>query len=204
MSERSIGGLRFLPLDGAALGVAVLASALAAAIVVFPSWRMKTEQASLLDRRAEAQRRLQLANSELERAQGKLSEVAQQVEPNGLRTLPVSSLNSRLAELVDLAGKSGMKLDVLSPGEKIRTKRTVSVQITMSGTCPVDAFQGFLQQLRAQCPDIAVTALLLNRQKVDGGQGPTGIAASGAKFSIDLVWHAAPDVPISANRNPGP
>jgi hypothetical protein len=204
MSKHSTPALGFLALDGAALGIAVLASALAAAIVFFPSWRLKADQSSLLDRRTQAERRLVLANSELETAQRTLADIAQKVESSGFRTLPVTALNERLAELVDLSGKSGMKLDALSPGEKIRTRRTVSVQISMSGTCPVDAFQGFLHQLRAQCPDIAVTALLLGRQKGEAGRAVPDTGASGAKFTLELVWHAAPEAPISANRNTMP
>lgn len=204
MSDRSSSGFGLLPVDSAALGIAVLTSGLAAAIVFLPSWRQQADQASLIGRRVQAEQRLSLASHELPMAERTLMEVTSQVESSGFRTLPVSALNTRLAELVDLAGKSGMKLDALSPGERIKTTRTMSVQIKMSGTCAVDAFQGFLQQLRVLCPDIAVTSLQLNRQKPEGDRSNQEMAVEGATFTLDLVWHAAPDAPISANRSGPP
>ena len=202
MSAYQRGAFGVLPIDGLALSIALAASGLAVAIVFVPSWRGQAEQRSLSERRAGAERRVRSSSEELHKAQTALLEATTLVDSNGVRTLPVSAMNTRLAELVSLAGRSGLKLDALSPGEKIPTTRTISVLIRMNGSGSVGECQLFLQQLRLECPDVAVTSILLNRPRADDAQ-MVERGGERVNFAMDLVWHAVPEVPIAKNRRDG-
>lgn len=203
MSTRTSGSLGLVSVDATAASVAVIASVLAAAIVFLPSWRTQALQAALMTRRTDAEQRQHAAGELLRAAQRELDETAAEVASNGVKTLPASALNTKLAEFVDLAGLSAMRLDALVPGERIRTSRTVSVQIKMRGLCDLAAFQDFLHRLRARCPDVAVVAMLLGRHDPSGTDAPASPTNS-TRFTLDLVWHAAPEGPIAGNPSSAP
>ena len=103
-----------------------------------------------------------------------------------LQLAPASDVNARIARVADLAKSCGLKLDVVLPGLPAKGKRFETVPIHLAGTGNYRTCVAMLHKLRQKFPDTTVTSLDLSSDPAD----PKSLA----RFSIDLLWHAAPGV----------
>ncbi len=101
-----------------------------------------------------------------------------------LELLPVGQVNRRLAELSELASKTGLKIDGIEPGQAVGGTRYEMVPISVAGKGTFTNCVAFLHQLRSRLPDTGVSALELTGNPSDPA-GPAG-------FRFELLWYAAP------------
>ncbi len=109
-----------------------------------------------------------------------------------LQLAPVTDVNKRILQVTALARECGLKLDVVLPGAPSTGRRYETVPIHLSGTGNYRTCVDLLHRLRQKFPDTTVTSL-------DLGADPAEPKA-GARFSIDLLWHAAPTIAAGAGR----
>jgi len=109
-----------------------------------------------------------------------------------LQLAPVTDVNKRILEVTALARECGLKLDVVLPGVPSAGRRYETVPIHLSGTGNYRTCVDLLHRLRQKFPDTTVTSLDLGADPAD--------AKAGARFSIDLLWHAAPRIASAAGR----
>ncbi len=142
--------------------------------------RVEARQEELLTQRHQADRlaRLRMGLEE------QLAQVRASVAQFRLELLPVGQVNRRLAELSDLASKTGLKIDGIEPGGAVGGTRYEMVPITVAGKGTFTNCVGFLHQLRSRLPDTGVSALELTGNPSE----PTAPAG----FRFELLWYAAP------------
>jgi len=123
---------------------------------------------------------------ELANDHGLLREVQRELADSPLQLAPASDVNARIARVADLARACGLKLDVVLPGLPVKAKRFETVPIHLSGTGNYRTCVAMLHRLRQKFPDTTVTSLNLTSDPGD----PKAVA----RFSIDLLWHASPEI----------
>ncbi len=113
-----------------------------------------------------------------------LANVQQSMTEVKLELLPAGQVNRRIAEVSDLAAKSGLKIDDIQSGKALAGARYEMVPISVAGTGDYMACLGFLHELRRALPDTGVSALELGGNPSEPG--------GKAQFRFELLWYAAP------------
>ena len=117
---------------------------------------------------------------------GLLRDTQRELAESPLQLAPASNVNARIAMVADLAKACGLKLDIVLPGLPAKGKRFETVPIHLTGTGNYRTCVTMLHRLRQKFPDTTVTSLNLSSDPAD----PKAVA----RFSIDLLWHAAPEL----------
>jgi len=107
--------------------------------------------------------------------------VQQAREASWVRLEPVKLLNSRMAQIMDLASTNNLVVDGSSSKEAESDERFQTIGINISGTGSYSDCAAFLHKLHERFHDVRVTAFELS-----------GNPSSPAQFQFDLVWYAAP------------
>lgn len=115
-----------------------------------------------------------------------LRDVEHELAESPLQLASASDVNTRIAGMADLARECGLKLDVIVPGMPSKGKRFETVPIHLSGTGNYRTCVAMLHRLRQKFPDTTVTSVKLSADPAD--------QQAAARFSIDLLWHAAPEL----------
>lgn len=111
----------------------------------------------------------------------KVALVQQAREMSWVHLEPVKLLNSRMAQIVDLASTNNLVIDGSSSKGAEPDERFQTVRINVSGTGSYSDCAVFLHELYERLHDVRVTAFELS-----------GNPSSPAQFQFDLVWYAAP------------
>lgn len=123
-------------------------------------------------------------------AQAQLAMLEDQVRQRAIELEPLDALNTRLGKYTALAGACDLAIDEITPrtpetGTGIRLSSRVPVRLTGRGTFA--SVTEFVDRLSVQHRDTAVETLMVS---ADPSRG-----VGGARFSVDLIWHAAPGAP---------
>lgn len=174
-------------IDAAAIGVLALTTLGGYAGGVGPSIR---ERAAAMDERGALALAITSA-AEAEKdaviAQAALKELVREVEQKAIDLQPVDALNSRLGALTRLTGECGVAVDEIAPrppegGTGVRLSTRVPIHIQGRGGF-ADVTK-FIERVHAEHRDTAVEGITLNAEN--------GVGDGSARFSVDLIWHAAP------------
>lgn len=115
---------------------------------------------------------------------GVFRDAERELADSPLQLAPASDVNTRIAQMADLARNCGLKLDVILPGLPSKGTRFETVPIHLTGTGNYRTCVAMLHRLKEKFPDTTVTSLNLSADPAN--------AKAGARFSVDLLWHAAP------------
>ncbi len=110
-----------------------------------------------------------------------------------LEVRPVSALNRRFADVIDLATACGIRVTESRTDEAQADEWFVRVPIRIVGTGPAAGVDELLARLRRELPDVEVLAFEIVR--IPGGEG------SATSLVVDLAWYAASDE--AATPSPG-
>lgn len=177
-------GWRWWPMDVTAIGLCLGLTALVYFTGVHP----------LLSRQVEsAQRRNELKNQRDEASslqttltllKRELAQVEHTLSQSPLRLQPTSAMNQRLAQITELAARSGLKLNEIQPGKAVPGTHYDTVPLVLSGAGTYRTCASFLSEMHQSFPDMGVTAFSV------GGDPTSG--KSTAAFRFTLIWYAAP------------
>ena len=146
-------------------------------------------QEHLASRRAslQAQRRLarDLARS-LSALEDRLAEARRTLATSPVRLPSSADVNRRIAQVARMATECGLRLDQIQPGPLSDGTRYQTIPFSLVGTGNYRTCATLLHRLRETFPDAAITSLELSGDPSD----PHGAA----RFHIDLLWHAAPNL----------
>ncbi len=113
-----------------------------------------------------------------------LVEVEQALAKTAIKLHPARHVNQRIAQVAELAAKSGLKVDDIRLGPGAKTARYVGMPIVLAGTGTFRNCTRFLHRLNRTLPDTGVTVLELQGNPKDDFQV--------ARFHFQLLWYAAP------------
>jgi len=133
--------------------------------------------------KAERQKSLKMEASVMA-AEARLAGLQEALVQSQVQLEPADGVNRRMAEINDLASKSGLRIDGVQLGEATRTSRCIAVPIRLAGSGTYRKCMAFLRQLKEAFPDTAVTEFDLSADP--------GRPGSAAAFWFQLVWHASP------------
>lgn len=105
------------------------------------------------------------------------------VEKSPLRLQPVTQINQRLAQLTELAGRSGLALNEIQPGGVQIGQWFATVPIRIQGSGTFQNCVTFIHLLHVNHADTGVASFSLS------GQPGTGKVTT--TFQCDLTWYAA-------------
>ena len=115
--------------------------------------------------------------------QSELEGTIKQLADLPLRLEPSSRVNSRLAQLTDLAAEMGIEVHQVQPDPARAGKRYDVVQIALSGSGDYGQVTRFMRRVHDTFADTAVV-------KFDLKSG--GATVSAAQFNIGLAWYTLP------------
>lgn len=125
------------------------------------------------------QRRAEQLRADLAEARSNLADV-------DLTLQPAEQMNRRLADIVELAGASGMVIDETQTDEVQRHTSHSTVPVALTGTGSYTACAQFLHELSRALPDVKVLGFELSGNAAPGSGNDS--------FSFDLAWYAAPAI----------
>lgn len=170
-------------IDAAGLGVCLVISIASYALGVAPLIQRAAEfQDAIQERQDQEQVKADLARSHNQLKQ-KLQQTRKELNESAFQLQPINRLNQYLAQLTNLATKSGLSLHEIKSGKPITLKHYRSIPIRLSGTGTYQDGISFLHRLNREFPDIRVSTLHL------GVLPPTGNPQ--AKINMSLAWYAA-------------
>jgi hypothetical protein len=136
-------------------------------------------QADLKARREEAS---SLAAS-VARVRSQLLGVREAVDRTPLKLQPSRHVNTRLAELTDLATAHGLQIEHIEPAPSRRTGRYEIVPLKLAGVGRYPTCVAFLHKLREGFPDTVIAGFELSGNPTAPGSG---------RFELELHWFATP------------
>lgn len=111
------------------------------------------------------------------------AKLVQSIQDSSLQLKPYSHLNQHVAEVSGLAGKSGLEIQHLQPGDIVNNERYLMVPIQLTGVGNYVDVVKFLNAVHVQHPDTLVYSFRLNGTPEDESIKP--------RFSFQLYWHAS-------------
>lgn len=112
----------------------------------------------------------------LQRLQAVLDQAAFRLEP-------ISRLNPYLAQLTDLASRSGLALHEIKPGQPSQSQYYRSTPIRLSGSGSYRSCAVFLHNIRGEFPATRVSSFQL--AALNNSANPE------ARITLELAWHTA-------------
>lgn len=125
------------------------------------------------------------ARTALQQVRQRIEAVESQLRDVPLRVQPLSSLNRRYADIIQLAGRCGLRVSESRTEASRPETWFVRVPIRLEGRGPVNGVAMFFRQLREEIPDVEILGFQLTR--VGGAEGPETM------LTVDLAWYAASD-----------
>jgi hypothetical protein len=138
-----------------------------------------SRQEELKSRREEAS---SLAAS-VARVRSQLQGVREVVDRTPLKLQPSRQVNSRLAELTDLATAHGLQIEHIEPASSRRAGRYEIVPLKLAGVGRYPTCVIFLHKLREGFPDTVIAGFELSGNPTAPGSG---------RFEMELHWFATP------------
>jgi len=171
-------------IDAAGLGACLVVSIAAYLFGVVPLMR---QSAAAHDLAQQLEHQKQTASDTLKShhtLKQRLEHAQEALNEAPFRLRPISHLNQYLAQITNLATKSGLTLHEIQPGQpaSLRYYRAIPIRLSGTGTYRVCAL--FLHQLNKKFPDTRVSSM-----KLLAASHPTNPEA---QITVDLAWHAAP------------
>lgn len=123
------------------------------------------------------------AKARLAVLQSELNETKKQLAGLPLRLEPSSRINSRLAQLTDLAAEVGIEVHQLQPDPARAGKRYDVVEIALSGSGDYGQVTRFMRRLHDTFADTAIVEFDLKSG---------GATVTAARFDIGLAWYTLP------------
>lgn len=111
------------------------------------------------------------------------AKLVQSIQDSSLQLKPYSHLNQHVAEVSGLAGKSGLEIQHLQPGDIVNNDRYLMVPIQLTGVGDYINVVNFLNAVHVHHPDTLVFSFRLNGTPEDETIKP--------RFSFQLYWHAS-------------
>jgi Tfp pilus assembly protein PilO len=162
---------------------AAIALVLAGALYLFLLQPLVVTYNQFLDESAKVSTRKNAAASAavaLKAAKLQLEGLQDQVASSPLRLQPARLINGRLAELTDLATRTGLRIEDVQPGKTVTLPRFETVPIRFAGTGSYRNCVLFLNRLRKNYPDTSVSSFKLT--------GNPSAPETLAKFTFDVEW----------------
>jgi Tfp pilus assembly protein PilO len=114
----------------------------------------------------------------------RLAELRRALEDSRVHLQPLERVNTRMAEIADAAGKSGLKLDDIQLGRTRSGPRYTTVDVLLAGSGTYRDCVGFLRRLNQTFLDTSVSVLELSGRPEE--------APVVGSYRMQLVWYAAP------------
>lgn len=191
-TSRAGKGRSLWHLDVAAVTMCVALSVALYFAGLVPLMRERDEtlarQTELKSRREEAS---SLAAS-VARARAQLQGAREAVDRTPLKLQPSRHVNSRLAELTDLATAHGLQIEHIEPASSRRAGRYEIVPLKLAGVGRYPTCVVFLHKLREGFPDTVIARFELSGNPTAPGSG---------RFEMELHWFATPSQPGDATAD---
>ena len=144
------------------------------------------ESQHMARRNAVAQRHRQIEQSTatLTMMRSHLVKVRHAIKESAIQLQPSSNLNRRVAQITDLATRSGLAVHEIQPGTIVSGDRYDTVPIQLGGQGTYESCARFLSQLHEAFGDTGVSSLEMT--------GTPAAPAQPAAFRLSLTWYAAP------------
>jgi len=170
-------------IDAAGLAVCLVISIAFYALGVAPLIQRSADiQDSIEEQQRQEQVKIDLARSHNQLKQ-RLGQAQKELNEAAIQLQPISRLNEYLAQLTNLATKSGLSLYEIKSSKPVTLKHYRSIPIRLSGTGTYQDSVSFLHSLNREFPDIRVSALNLSVSAYSEKPEP--------KVNMSLVWHTA-------------
>ena len=175
-------------IDAAGVAACLIVTAAVFALGVQPMIRREADLRQMRTRVAAEQARADELSRSLADVRRQVTAIERAVHNNPLRLHPRDHLNARLSLITSAAAEYGIEIDRLEPGRPTARAHFVTVPIRVGGRGGYVELTRFLHQLHRSAPDTAVASIDLR-----GQPGIPTPGAAAATFSLELIWHAAPD-----------
>jgi len=147
---------------------------------ILPLLEKRTEAAeaqATLAFQARQLRRLTAAHSDLNQ---NLVNLEESLPKTDVKLLPISHLNQRLDDLIQLAHGSHLTIDEIHPGEIINKSHHKEFMISLRGTGTYQTWTDFISRLHQKFPDIQVQKLML--------EANAKVTPPIATSQMELIW----------------
>ena len=126
------------------------------------------------------------------RVRSQLHSTREAIDKTPLKLQPSRLVNTRLAELTELATAQGLQIEHVEPSASRAAGRYEIVPLRMAGTGRFPTCVRFLNRLRAGFPDTGVAGFQLSGNPSAAGTG---------RFELELHWFATPSRPDEARTD---
>jgi Tfp pilus assembly protein PilO len=144
------------------------------------------ERDSTLAHRDELKARQENASSlaaSVARVRSQLNTVREAIDKTPLKLQPSRLVNTRLAELTELATAQGLQIEHVEPSPSRAAGRYEIVPLRMAGMGRFPTCVQFLHKLRSGFPDTGIAGFQLSGNPSAAGTG---------RFELELHWFATP------------
>lgn len=114
------------------------------------------------------------------------------LEQSKVTLVPLSELNHRVMELVNLGAEAGLTVAQITPGAPRSVRQCLVERLTVTGTGGYPAVSEYLGKIHVKFLDVVVAEFSVEARR-------TGDASSGT-FVLELDWYAAPEGPDGAPK----
>jgi Tfp pilus assembly protein PilO len=191
MSKPSGFNSRYLQIDVAGVVVCALVTAACYFTLLRPVSINSQSYAQLQPQVSRQAQAVKDARAALASLQAELDSTRRQLADLPLHLEPSSQVNSRLANLTELASKIGIEVHQIQPEPARAGKRYDIVSIDLAGSGDYGQVTHFMRLLHDRFADIAV----VNFELKSGGP-----VATDAQFDIGLAWYTLPALGLVENN----
>ncbi len=174
----------------AGLAACLTVTALMYLMLIHPAMQMQEENARLAPLLSEKEGALRIARASLADLVTELEDTRAQVLELPLRLESSTQVNSRLAQLADLASEAGLELYEIQPKEIWVGERYDTVPIALSGGGDYRNVTAFMRDVHESFADIAVVGFDLTSSGPGGGE---------SQFVVGLAWYTMPALGLVEN-----
>ena len=151
-------------------------------VVAVPAWSHRTHRLELRTAVQAAEARLQRTRSQMEQSRREAAALVAKVAAADAASPVSDTLDQRLLDISSVATKLGLQIDSVEPGSP--TKRPdgdVVTTVAATGHGTYSRTVAFIQQLRADAPDLTIETIQLN-----------AAMERGCSFRVSLNWWSPP------------
>jgi len=183
--------LPFWKLDAAGAALCLAFTALVYFVGLDPLWQRYNEFTQQQSDVELKRQHTTLSAASLAAMHRKLGVLQQQLADSPTRLKPSTMINNRIAELTDLASRSSIKIEDISPARPFHGQRFDIVPLKVAGSGTYRTCTLFIHNLRKTFPDTSVASFSLSGNPSD----PT----EPSKFEFNLEWYASPAAPTPSS-----
>jgi hypothetical protein len=169
-------------IDALGVGVCALLALIWYGAGLQPLSQARAARQAMLDEAGEREQKASHVEDVRRLTEKSLSQIRTELQSVRVRLVQADQSTSRTRAVTALAANFRLTIDEIKPGAPVAASRFTTIPILVSGSGNASDCAHFLHELRAQFPDLGVTAFEL-RAEPENPDRP-------ARFTFNFVWYA--------------